>query len=87
MSVLTSRNRSNAFSCAVPVVLNFSKYQDPLLPRKDFADLHAVVFQGLLAHKVRNKRKASVISERLEMDSKLVGDGGDDGTDAVVIVK
>ena len=33
------------------------------------------------------KRKAAVISERLEMDSQFVGNGADDNTAAVVIVK
>ena len=55
MSVLTSRNRCNAFSCAVPLFLNLSKYQDPLLLCKNFADPHAVVFQALLAQKIQTE--------------------------------
>ena len=35
----------------MPVVLNLSKYQDPLLPCKNFADPHAIVFQALLIQK------------------------------------
>ena len=41
----------------MPVVLNLSKCQDPMLPCKSFANPHAIVFQALLAQKVHTNGK------------------------------
>jgi hypothetical protein len=61
---------------------NPSKYQDPLLR----GPLCSCI-SGPVSTESTYKRKEAVISERLEVDCQFVGDGGDDNTTVVVIVK
>ena len=86
VSVLTSRNRCNAFSCAVPVVLNLSKYGS-LVTLQKFRGLPRSCISGSVSTEITYKPKSTVLSERLEMDSQFIADGADGNKEPVVIVK
>jgi hypothetical protein len=58
----------------------------PLVTLQKFRGPPRNCISGSVSTESTYKRKAAVISERLEIDSQFVGDGADDNTEAVVIV-
>jgi hypothetical protein len=59
----------------------------PLVTLKKFHGPPRSCISGSVSTEITYKRKAAVISERLVMDSQFAGDGADDNTEPVVIVK